>query len=138
MKVVRKLFGFLALLGAALGAVVVYRRRFAKRRERVDLYYEDGSLLSLEDGSPGAERLLPLAPRMSLSLSTAIRSPRSTSSSAPSLFICPRKRPLRAKPCLMNSSTEEVCCTAAKEKIGNAWEGCSPCSAGDRSAACSA
>ena len=30
-------------------------------RERVDLYYEDGSLTSLEEGSDGATRLLPLA-----------------------------------------------------------------------------
>ena len=26
-----------------------------------DLYFEDGSMLSLTNGSPGAERLLPLA-----------------------------------------------------------------------------
>ena len=31
------------------------------RRERVDLYYEDGSLVSLEQGSDGANGLLPLA-----------------------------------------------------------------------------
>jgi hypothetical protein len=39
----------------------VYRRRAATRRERIDLYYEDGSMISLDEGSPAAGRLLPLA-----------------------------------------------------------------------------
>jgi hypothetical protein len=49
MRALRKLFGFLLLVGAAFAGVVVYRRRFLTRRERVDLYYEDGSLISLND-----------------------------------------------------------------------------------------
>ncbi len=61
MRALRKLFGFLTLVGIALAGIVVYRRRFAARRERVDLYYENGSLVSLDDGSDGAARLLPLA-----------------------------------------------------------------------------
>jgi hypothetical protein len=40
---------------------VLYRRRLAQRRSRVDLYYESGSMISLDEGSPAAERLLPLA-----------------------------------------------------------------------------
>ena len=56
----RLLTGF--LLGAgSLAGTVLYRRRAARRRERVDLYYEDGSMVSLTEGSPDAERLLPLA-----------------------------------------------------------------------------
>jgi hypothetical protein len=56
----RLLTGF--LLGAgSLAGTVLYRRRTARRRERVDLYYEDGSMVSLTEGSPDAERLLPLA-----------------------------------------------------------------------------
>jgi hypothetical protein len=51
-------FGFLA--GVAAGTLI-YRRGTAKKRERVDLYFDDGSMVSLADGSPGAERLLPLA-----------------------------------------------------------------------------
>ena len=51
-----------ALLAAGtFGASVLYRRRAARRRERVDLYFEDGSMVSLPEGSPGAQRLLPIA-----------------------------------------------------------------------------
>jgi hypothetical protein len=56
----RFLTAFLVALGSLLGAIL-YRRRFGARRERVDLYYEDGSMVSLSGGSPEAERLLPLA-----------------------------------------------------------------------------
>ena len=54
------------LTGILLGAgsafsVVLLRRRAARRRERVDLYFDDGSMVSLPEGSPDAERLLPLA-----------------------------------------------------------------------------
>jgi hypothetical protein len=59
--VLRRLLGLLALTGAIFAGLVVYRRRIAARRERVDLYYEDGSMVSLEEGSLAAERLLPLA-----------------------------------------------------------------------------
>ena len=48
------------LAGGMLGAAAFIRRRGATR-ERVDLYYEDGSMLSLANGSPDAEQLLPLA-----------------------------------------------------------------------------
>ena len=51
-----------ALLAAgSFGASLFYRRRAARRRERVDLYYEDGSMVTLPEGSPGAQRLLPIA-----------------------------------------------------------------------------
>ena len=52
--------GVLVAVGAAIGAIL-YRRRVVRRRERVDLYYEDGSMASLTEGSPEAEQLLPLA-----------------------------------------------------------------------------
>ena len=45
----------------ALGALALLRRRAVERRERVDLYYGDGSMLSLEDGAPDAAPLLALA-----------------------------------------------------------------------------
>jgi len=53
VRVLRRLFGFLLLVAAGFAAVLVYRRRFAARRPRVDLYYEDGSLVSFEQGSDG-------------------------------------------------------------------------------------
>lgn len=57
----RKLLtGFLLAAGSAVGTVL-YRRRVARRRERVDLYFEDGSMVSLTDGSPEVVRLLSLA-----------------------------------------------------------------------------
>jgi len=45
--------------GMAAGAAFI--RRQAAQRDRVDLYYADGSMLSLTNGAPGADRLLPLA-----------------------------------------------------------------------------
>jgi hypothetical protein len=49
-----------ALAGAAV-AVALVRRRPARRRDRADLYYDDGSMLSLEDGAPDASPLVALA-----------------------------------------------------------------------------
>jgi hypothetical protein len=51
------LFG--VLVGLFLGAAFIRRR--SAHAERADLYFEDGSMLSLSNGSPGADRLLPLA-----------------------------------------------------------------------------
>ena len=45
--------------GMVAGAVLI--RRQAALRDRVDLYYADGSMLSLTNGAPGADQLLPLA-----------------------------------------------------------------------------
>jgi hypothetical protein len=52
-----------AIVGVLGGMVAgaAFIRRQAARRERVDLYYADGSMLSLTNGAPGADRLLPLA-----------------------------------------------------------------------------
>jgi hypothetical protein len=52
-----------AILGIVGGMVAgaAFIRRQAAQRERVDLYYADGSMLSLTNGAPGADRLLPLA-----------------------------------------------------------------------------
>ena len=51
----------LACLGALAAGLAFFRRGLGRRHDRVDLYFEDGSMLSLTNGSPGAERLLPLA-----------------------------------------------------------------------------
>ena len=42
-------------------AGAAFIRRRTVRQERIDLYYDDGSMVSLSNGSPDAERLLPLA-----------------------------------------------------------------------------
>jgi hypothetical protein len=51
---------FLLAAGSFAGTVLL-RRRAARRRERADLYYDDGSMVSLVEGTAEAERLLPLA-----------------------------------------------------------------------------
>ena len=50
----------LGILGGMLAGAAFLRRQ-AAQRDRADLYFEDGSMLSLTNGSPGADRLLPLA-----------------------------------------------------------------------------
>jgi hypothetical protein len=59
-----------ALLGAA-GAALILRRRSLERRERVDLYYEDGSMVSVDEGAPDSGRLLALARDALLAARTA-------------------------------------------------------------------
>jgi hypothetical protein len=56
----RVLTGFMLVAGTLAGAIL-YRRRFARREERVDVYYEDGSMVSLGEVSAESDRLLPLA-----------------------------------------------------------------------------
>jgi hypothetical protein len=52
----RKLLALGFAAGSLLG-IGLYARR-SKESERVDLYFADGSLSSLDDGSPEATRLL--------------------------------------------------------------------------------
>jgi len=54
----------LALLGFATGVLagsVVLRRRFGKRRDRVEVYFDDGGMVSYADGSAEAAPLLDAA-----------------------------------------------------------------------------
>ncbi len=51
------LTGLLLAAGSAAGTVL-YRRRAARCRERVELYFGDGSMVSLTEGSAEADRLL--------------------------------------------------------------------------------
>jgi hypothetical protein len=50
-----------ALLVVGSVGAILWRRRSARLRERVDLYFADGSMVSLAQGSLEADRLLPLA-----------------------------------------------------------------------------
>jgi hypothetical protein len=53
-----------AIAAAALGApagVFAVRRLLGGRRDRLDVYFADGSFVTFVDGSPEGERLLPLA-----------------------------------------------------------------------------
>ena len=49
------------LLVGSVVASILYRRRSAKRVERVELYAGDGAMVSLADGSIEAEEMLGLA-----------------------------------------------------------------------------
>lgn len=61
-----------ALVGAAsFAGTLIYRRRTERSRTRVDLYFEDGSMVSLAAGSPDADRVLPLATEALLHAATA-------------------------------------------------------------------
>jgi hypothetical protein len=59
----RRVLGGLVLAGGALGGLALVRRR-GEARERVDLYFDDGSLVSFASMTPEAARLLPLARRL--------------------------------------------------------------------------
>ena len=58
----RRLSVLLAFV-AAFAAAVLARRRGAAKRERVDLYFDDGSMVSLDARNAESERLLALAGR---------------------------------------------------------------------------
>jgi len=51
----------LALLLFVAGPLLYLARRRAGRRDRVHLYYDDGSMVTLEHGAPEAEPLLAIA-----------------------------------------------------------------------------
>ena len=57
----RRLVAIAALVGGWIVGLALYRRAAAGRRERVDLYFDDGSMKSIAEGSPEGARLLPLA-----------------------------------------------------------------------------
>jgi hypothetical protein len=60
----RKAVAGAALVAGARAGLVALRRRSARRRDRVDVYFEDGSMVSLSDGEPEASTVLPLARRI--------------------------------------------------------------------------
>jgi hypothetical protein len=62
----------MALAIAGIVGIVLWRRR-SRRRERVDLYFSDGSMVSFQPGSMEAARLLPLAQEILAAAPAAIR-----------------------------------------------------------------
>lgn len=55
---------FLTAVGFVTGAfagTVLFRRTLARRRERIDVYFDDGSMVSFVEGSQEADALLPVA-----------------------------------------------------------------------------
>jgi hypothetical protein len=57
----RKALGLLGFASGVLAGSVLYRRTIARRRERVDVYFDDGTMVTLVDGSPEAEEALSIA-----------------------------------------------------------------------------
>ncbi|MFL5953601.1 MAG: hypothetical protein ACJ76I_05790 [Gaiellaceae bacterium] len=57
----RKLVTGMLLAAGSLAGSVLVRRRAARRRERIDLYAEDGSMHSFAEGTVEADSLLPIA-----------------------------------------------------------------------------
>jgi len=57
----RKVVTGMVLAAGSLAGSVLLRRRNARKRERVDLYAEDGTMVSFGEGTPEALRLLPIA-----------------------------------------------------------------------------
>ena len=60
----RRLLAFVGFVTGVFVATFVYRRSAGRRRDRLDLYFDDGSMVSLGEGAAGAERLLPIARRI--------------------------------------------------------------------------
>ena len=54
---------WIGLAALVTGALVLVRRR-GRAREQVDLYFEDGSMVSLPADAPAAAPLVPLAREM--------------------------------------------------------------------------
>jgi len=57
MRTRRALAVAAAAVGSAVGAVVL-RRRSTRSRDRLELYFEDGSLVTIAQGAPEADPLL--------------------------------------------------------------------------------
>ena len=57
----RKALGLFGFASGLVAGSVLYRRTVARRRERVDVYFENGSMITFDDGSPEADKLLPIA-----------------------------------------------------------------------------
>jgi len=60
MTFLRRLFGLVTLVGVAVVAAVVVRRRFARPQERADLYFADGGMASFEPDDLEGARLFAL------------------------------------------------------------------------------
>jgi hypothetical protein len=62
----RRSFVLAGFASGALAGTAVYRHWFGGSRERLEVYFDDGSFVTFGAGSPGSARLLPLARRVLL------------------------------------------------------------------------
>ena len=54
----RRALGLLVAAAAAAGAIVIVRRRSSAAAVRADLYFADGSMLSLDEAAPEIDGLM--------------------------------------------------------------------------------
>jgi hypothetical protein len=54
----RRVLGLLGFATGIFAGSVVFRRQFGRRRERVEVYFDDGSMVSYVDGAVEADALL--------------------------------------------------------------------------------
>ena len=59
----RRLAAIAVAIGSLVGAAALWRRRSGSK-DRVDLYFADGSMVSFAEGSEEAARLFPIARRI--------------------------------------------------------------------------
>jgi hypothetical protein len=57
----RRLFVLVGFASGAVAGTAAYRHWFGGSRERLDVYFDDGSFVTFGAGSPESARLLPLA-----------------------------------------------------------------------------
>jgi hypothetical protein len=57
----RKAVALAGFTSGALAGTAAYWHWFGGSRERLDVYFDDGSFVTFGSGSPEADRLLPLA-----------------------------------------------------------------------------
>ena len=57
----RKAVALAGFVSGALAGTAAYRHWLGGKRERLDLYFDDGSFVTFGAGSPEVARLLPLA-----------------------------------------------------------------------------
>ena len=60
----RRLAALLAAVGAVAGAAALWRRRSGAGKDRADVYFADGSMVSFVEGTGEAGRLFPVARRI--------------------------------------------------------------------------
>jgi len=62
----RRSFALAGFASGVLAGTAAFRRRRGGSRERLDVYFDDGSFVTFGAGSPEAARLLPLARRVQM------------------------------------------------------------------------
>jgi hypothetical protein len=61
MRMRRRLLTLAGFATGVCAGTFLYRRAAGRRQDRVDVYFDDGSMVSFVEGSAEAQRLLPIA-----------------------------------------------------------------------------